>query len=279
MYKPLLACALLFSAAACAPTAERIDRVDTLEDINCSTRPGCTYENSPVKVVDDPIELPRRPYKFFPLAEPLNFHDARNRDWVAPRGTLTDGASIPPIFVSLVGSPTAPEYVNAAAIHDAYCGVGNEGGRNFHNGRWEDVHRMFYDALVAGGTPDQRAKVMYAAVWLGGPRWRTYQDLSLIPPATKRNAMRKAMKYVEENDPSLSQLERKLLRLQAEMYEQHADLYQNLSRGDGSAEEREPEAEEEYPEEDYYDEECGGGGCEQSATPPTNEAGRTFARL
>ena len=30
---------------------------------------------------------------------------------------------------------------------------------------------MFYEGLLAGGTSTARAQLMYAAVWLGGPRW------------------------------------------------------------------------------------------------------------
>lgn len=255
MHKSILAAALLLSAAACAPTRDKVESVDVLEDITCATRGGCAYLNSPVKVVDQPVELPRRPYKFFPLAEQLNFIDARSRDWVAPRGTLTDGASIPPIFVSLVGSPTAPEYVNAGAVHDAYCGVGNEGGANYHNAEWQAVHRMFYDALIASGTPDQRAKIMFAAVWLGGPRWNTYERLDLIPAGAKRAGLRKAMTYVQTSNPSLRQLERKLRRIQQDLWNEYPDLYPTMVSGD----EREEVYEEEYYEEYYSEGESSGG--------------------
>lgn len=236
--------------------------MDALSEVSCTTRPGeCVYITAPVKVVDTPVELPRRPYKFFPLAEPLNFTDARAKTWVAPRGTLTDGASIPPIFVSIVGSPTAPEYVEAGAIHDAYCGVGNEGGANYHRGRWQDVHRMFYDALVASGTPDQRAKLMFAAVWLGGPRWNTYEDLTRMPIGTKQAGLRKVQRYIEQVNPSLRQLERKLMRVQAQMMRQHPDLYPMFAPGDGKAESDfgyHEEPQEEYDEYEDYGEDYGG---------------------
>ena len=129
---------------------------------------GCTFSQSPLRVLPEPVELPKRPYKFFPTAGQLNFVDAQGKNWVAPPRTLTDGASIPKIFVAIVGDPTAPEFINAAAVHDAYCGVGNETGTMFHRAKWEDVHVMFYDGLIVGGTPEIRAKIMFAAVWLGG---------------------------------------------------------------------------------------------------------------
>ncbi|WP_236016630.1 DUF1353 domain-containing protein [Salipiger abyssi] len=229
-----------------------VEEVRALSEITCAQRPGnCAYENSPVKVVDRPVTLPKRPYQFFPLAEPLRFIDARTKTWFAPPGTLTDGASIPAIFVAIVGQPTAPEYVNAAAIHDAYCGIGNEGGANFHNGRWEDVHRMFYDALVASGTPDQRAKIMFAAVWLGGPRWNFHYSLDQVPTVPKQRAMRAAKRYIEERDPSLAELEARLWRLERLLIREHPGLFPFMNPDDverdvelGGRE----EPEQEYPE-------------------------------
>ncbi|APZ55116.1 DUF1353 domain-containing protein [Salipiger abyssi] len=226
MIRQSLAGAALLALAACAPTANDVEKVRALSEITCAQRPdNCAYENSPVKVADRPVTLPKRPYRFFPLAEPLRFTDARSKTWIAPPGTLTDGASIPEIFVAIVGQPTAPEYVNAAAIHDAYCGVGNEGGANYHNGRWEDVHRMFYDALVASGTPDQRAKIMFAAVWLGGPRWNVHYSLDQVPAVPKQRAMRAAKRYVETENPSLAQLEARLRRLEKQLIRQHPGLF------------------------------------------------------
>ncbi|GGA17543.1 MAG: DUF1353 domain-containing protein [Rhodobacteraceae bacterium] len=269
MHRVWLPGALLAGLAACAPTTQDVDGVRVLYEANCAVRPGnCGYENTPVRVVDRPVTLPKRAYTFFPLAEPLRFVDANRRVWHAPAGTLTDGASIPKIFVSILGRPTAPEYVDAAAMHDAYCGVGNEGGAFYHQARWEDVHRMFFDALVVSGTPERRAKVMFAAVWLGGPRWKVYYTLDALPVATKQQAMAQAMAYIEANDPSLSQLVRYLERLEKRMIRQHPDLYPHLNPGDddrmGYEEEpyepSEPEGPYEPPvQDDVFDEGAGEG--------------------
>ncbi|WP_238365818.1 DUF1353 domain-containing protein [Mesobacterium pallidum] len=140
--------------------------------------PVCRFFNAPVQLAPERIELAGRAYPFFPVSRPLTFVDARNYRWVAPEGTLTDGASIPPAFVSVVGQPTSPEFRAAAALHDAICGVGNEALPGFHSSTWEDAHRMFYEALRVGGTDERRAKVMFAAVYLGGPRWN-----AIRPPA------------------------------------------------------------------------------------------------
>jgi hypothetical protein len=79
----------------------------------------------------------------------------------------TDGASIPTWAQGIVGEPFNDQYLLAAVVHDHYC---------FKENRvrtWRQTHRMFYNALKSLGVPDVKAKVMYAAVYLGGPKWRT----------------------------------------------------------------------------------------------------------
>ena len=190
MYKVFIAASLM-ALAACDPVALKTqsDRVEQPE-ISCATQPGCSFSAAPLRVLPEPVELPRRPYKFFPIAEDLTFRDSRGRVWTAPRRTLTDGASIPRLFVSVVGDPTSPEFINAAAVHDAYCGVGNEDGPNFQRAYWEDVHIMFYDGLIEGGADPIVAKVMFAAVWLGGPRWNEPVGDDRITISTRSRILR-----------------------------------------------------------------------------------------
>ncbi|MEZ5714109.1 MAG: DUF1353 domain-containing protein [Paracoccaceae bacterium] len=169
----------LFSA--CEQQPEAVARKNpvpggTLSTCAGSSAPSCRFLNSPVKLEPTPVRLPKRPLPFYPTAQELDFVDAVERRWVAPKKTLTDGASIPEVFISVIGDPTSREFANAAAIHDAYCGVGNEKGPRFHSADWRSVHRMFYDALRVGGTPEVKAKVMYAAVYLGGPRWGVVRE-------------------------------------------------------------------------------------------------------
>jgi hypothetical protein len=37
--------------------------------------------------------------------------------------------------------------------------------------RWQDVHRMFYEAMLDAGVEQRQARVMYTAVRYAGPRW------------------------------------------------------------------------------------------------------------
>ena len=52
------------------------------------------------------------------LDQPLVFTQADGTVWTAPKGTLTDGASIPDAALSLIGDRFDPRYLNAAIVHD-----------------------------------------------------------------------------------------------------------------------------------------------------------------
>ena len=45
-----MAAGLLLALTACTPTMQDVNEVRTLSDVNCTTRPTCSYENSPLKV-------------------------------------------------------------------------------------------------------------------------------------------------------------------------------------------------------------------------------------
>jgi hypothetical protein len=113
------------------------------------------------------------------------------KKWIAPNGTQSDGASIPQWALSAVGSGFDESVLDAAVVHDAYCSEFNKAGASYHQASWEDVHAMFYDALIALGTPKLKASLLYAAVYLGGPRWEVNASalptvLLLVLPAFRR---------------------------------------------------------------------------------------------
>ncbi|QYX55914.1 DUF1353 domain-containing protein [Roseovarius sp. SCSIO 43702] len=189
---------------------------------------NCRFINSPVQVDRSrPTRIPSRTAAFYPTLNELQFLDGGRQRWIAHEGIITDGASIPQIFVGIVGEPTSQDFTNAAALHDAYCGIGNESGPNYHAAPWHDVHVMFYDALRVGGVPEIKAKVMFAAVWLGGPRWAgtrqpaqpalafaAARNVAGTPgfrpgahdPARMQAAMRRIRTFVEETNPDLQSL-------------------------------------------------------------------------
>jgi hypothetical protein len=83
--------------------------------------------------------------------------------WGVPKGTITDGASIPRVLWTIVGSPYGGHYVRAAVVHDYYCEIKTRD--------WKDVHRVFYEVMLADKESAARAKWMYLAVYYAGPRW------------------------------------------------------------------------------------------------------------
>ncbi|WP_020179337.1 DUF1353 domain-containing protein [Methylopila sp. M107] len=107
------------------------------------------------------------------LKSELVFKDDAGRVWRAEAGGVTDGASIPDWAQGVIGGPWDEAYVKAAALHDQYCGSMRRS--------WKETHRMFHDALVALGVGQFKAKVMYYAVYLGGPKWEVATESPCDP--------------------------------------------------------------------------------------------------
>lgn len=91
------------------------------------------------------------------------YTDPAGSKWVAPAGSVVDGASIPQVAWSFVGGPLDGVYRNASVIHDVACIQRNK--------PWELVHLTFYYAMLASGVGERTAKILYAAVYAFGPRW------------------------------------------------------------------------------------------------------------
>lgn len=142
--------------------------------------------------------------------ERLVFVDAAGVEWVAPKRTLTDGVSVPRIALSLSDGRFGKKYLKAAVVHDAYCQSDNETRcpEQYRKRPWRAVHRMFREACIAGGTSRLRANIMFAAVWLGGPRWGDPErNLNLISNDTLETTFQECQKWIEENDPTIEELE------------------------------------------------------------------------
>jgi hypothetical protein len=102
------------------------------------------------------------------LDDSFHYKDSHSEDWEAQKDDETDGASIPWWAQSTVGLPFDRSFIKAAVIHDHYC--------NRHVRPMLKTHWVFYDALLASGVSSKKAKIMYAAILIGGPKW-----ISLIP--------------------------------------------------------------------------------------------------
>ncbi|MBP2159556.1 MULTISPECIES: DUF1353 domain-containing protein [Asticcacaulis] len=97
------------------------------------------------------------------LTQPITYTDSRGTDWPVPTGSMINGASIPPFWWTSVGSPYTGRYRDASVIHDYYCDVRVREDK--------EVHYMLYDAMLTSGVEKFRAKLMYGAVLVGGPKW------------------------------------------------------------------------------------------------------------
>lgn len=104
------------------------------------------------------------------LLESFGYTDPTGKLWVAPAGSVVDGASIPRSFWTIVGGPFEGPYRNASVVHDVACIERKD--------EWKDVHRMFYHACLCGGVNSIKASLMYGAVYHFGPRWTTKAVMS-----------------------------------------------------------------------------------------------------
>lgn len=75
-------------------------------------------------------------------------------------GFLTDGASIPKIFWSIIGSPFTGEYTEAAVVHDAL--YASESLTRI------ECDKMFYELMKKHGVSYWKRTLMYIAVRIGG---------------------------------------------------------------------------------------------------------------
>ncbi len=97
------------------------------------------------------------------LNQELSFFDKNKKKWWVFQGFKSDGASIPKTFWSIIGSPLTGKYRKSAIIHDKYCDLPTE--------KFQDVHKMFYEACLCEGLDVGKAKLMYWAVLHFGPEW------------------------------------------------------------------------------------------------------------
>jgi len=144
------------------------------------------------------------------LDDKLVFVDSQGQEWVAPKGTLTDGASVPRLALWITDGRFDSRFLKAAVVHDAYCQSDNQTRcpEQFRKRPWKAVHRMFFEACVAGGTPETTANLMFAGVWLGGPRWDDPEtDLGDVPDEVLRAGYDGCKEWIEENNPTPEEIE------------------------------------------------------------------------
>jgi len=106
------------------------------------------------------------------LLEKFYFKDPSGKKWVASKGDVVNGASIPRVLWTLIGSPYTGDYRRASIVHDVACG---EAGDDKKKRRAAD--RMFFHACRAGGCSVWQATLLYIGVRVGAaapdvPSWQ-----------------------------------------------------------------------------------------------------------
>lgn len=97
------------------------------------------------------------------LLEDFAYIDPSEKRWLAPAGSIINGASIPKFFWNTLGPPYVGRYRRASVVHDVACVEKTAPS--------EQVHRMFYDACLCDGLSKWTAMAMHKAIKDWGPSW------------------------------------------------------------------------------------------------------------
>jgi hypothetical protein len=135
------------------------------------------------------------------LLEDFAYVDRTGVAWMAPAGSLIDGASIPRVLWTVVGSPFTGSYRNASVVHDVACTERVK--------PWQEVHRMFHDACRCGGSGEVQAKILFAAVYHFGPRWSVAgASVAVVRTKPVLDEFRALEAFISARNPSLDEIER-----------------------------------------------------------------------
>jgi hypothetical protein len=149
------------------------------------------------------------------LLSELRYTDPQGRVWIAPAGSVVDGASIPRSLWSLMGGPFEGKYRNASVLHDvAY---------DQHNRPWQVCDRMFYNAMRCSGVSAVEAGTMYYALLKFGHHWKapTAEAVKVgdeivargeeVRPAipVNRDDINATRDWIRNSGPSLQQIEQR----------------------------------------------------------------------
>jgi len=153
------------------------------------------------------------------LLNELRYTDPQGTVWVAPAGSIVDGASIPQYLWSFMGGPFEGKYRNASVLHD----VAYEQKKRPP----AECDRMFYNAMRASGVSAVESKTMYYSLLRFGHHWKfpikkakpvkpkdlerqgATMEAEQVPraePATDIDATRD---WIRGNDPSLEEIEQR----------------------------------------------------------------------
>ncbi|MDQ2868307.1 MAG: DUF1353 domain-containing protein [Verrucomicrobiota bacterium] len=140
------------------------------------------------------------------ITKELRYVDPDGVVWVAPVGSVVDGASIPRILWPVLGGPFEGKYRAASVLHDvAY---------DQHTRSWAQCDRMFYNAMRCSGVGPIEAKTMYFALYRHGHHWREPRVFAGVKgeaesglPQASPEPLQSAHDWIARHDPSLAEIE------------------------------------------------------------------------
>jgi hypothetical protein len=165
----------------------------------------------------EPVTKWNRDGRTMTLLTELRYTDPTGFVWVAPIGSVVDGASIPRYLWTTMGGPFEGKYRNASVLHDVAYGQRKR--------PWQDCDRMFYYAMRCSGVNAVQAKTMFYALYRFGHHWKfpikrgkpvKYEGqlvarAEAIPRAIPVNPtqINEARDWIQSADPSLEQIEQR----------------------------------------------------------------------
>jgi hypothetical protein len=150
------------------------------------------------------------------LLNELRYTDPHGVVWIAPAGSEVDGASIPRTLWTFMGGPFEGKYRNASVLHDvAY---------EKQDRPWQDVDRMFYNAMRCSGVGAVEAGTMYYSLLKFGHHWKVEirkakrvkpSDRARIEPEVARaipvneNDIEQTRDWIRSAEPSPEEIEQR----------------------------------------------------------------------
>lgn len=127
---------------------------------------SCSYHKGLIMSISGSVvvEWDEKDPRIMRLVHGLCFTDKHWKIWSVRKNSIIDGASIPRILWSVVGSPFVGRYRRASVFHDVYCEKKTES--------CFETHRMFLELMLEDGVSKYKAYKLYFAVLLFGPKWK-----------------------------------------------------------------------------------------------------------
>jgi len=143
------------------------------------------------------------------LLDELRYTDPDGKVWIAPAGSVVDGASIPRSLWSLMGGPFEGKYRNASVLHDV--------SYDQKTRPWSECDRMFYNAMRCSGVGAVEAGTMYYALRKFGHHWKALkaepvkvgQEIVARAEPVDQGDINATRDWIRASTPNLQQIEQR----------------------------------------------------------------------